>query len=87
MTYIIDNPLKGALVSLLGTSQNLDNQHRYMVIIGLLTSDNHYMPAGYVKGGGELDKTEAGVLFDLNVSFSTLNSLQFWLLSLFQTAD
>lgn len=32
MTYIIDNPLKGALVSLLGTSQNLDNQHRYMVI-------------------------------------------------------
>lgn len=52
MTYIINNPLKGALVSLLGTSQNLDNQHRYMVIIRLLTSDNHYVPAAPLKGGG-----------------------------------
>lgn len=52
MTHIIDNPLKGSLVSLLGTSQNLDNQHRHMVIIGLLTSDNHYTPAAPLKGGG-----------------------------------
>lgn len=37
MTYLINNMLKRALGSLLGTSQNLDNQHRRMVVIGLST--------------------------------------------------